>query len=206
MRIKSIGRGGRITGMLQGNTGLTCHGVGGRVDFTDSIKARQRQHDLIVMRRLAANQSGVAALRHDRGAGRIGELEKLCDLGDGTGTQHHRRAPAIEVAHFDEVRKLGLRIGDCVFSPTIAAKRASRAGSVSACFGGLSSIGAFPSARITCCKRWQPSHEHARTASRSAQRLERAVVRVWLQQTRSGQLARQARPFSVARRRGADGR
>ena len=121
--------------MLQGDTGLAGHGVGGRVDLTDAIKARQRQHDLIVMRRLAADQPGIAALRHDRSAGRIGELEKLRDLGDGTGPQHHRRAPAIEVAHLDEVRKLRLRIGDCVFFADDSGEAREQGGIGSACSG-----------------------------------------------------------------------
>ena len=152
--------------MLQGNTGLTCHGVGGRVDFTNLNKARQRQHDLIVMRRLTANQSGVAALRHDWSAGRIGELEKLCDFGDGTGTQHHRRAPAIEVAHLEEVRQLRLRIGDCVFLADNSGEASEQGGIGSGVFRGFIEHRGFRRRVLLAAKRWRPSDEHARMRAR----------------------------------------
>ena len=36
------------------------------VDLADAVEPVERQHDLAVMRDLAADQAGIAALRHDR--------------------------------------------------------------------------------------------------------------------------------------------
>jgi len=67
LRIKPVGRRGGLPGALQGDAGLAGDRVGGRIDFADAIEPVEREHDLVVMRNLPADQSGIAALRHDRG-------------------------------------------------------------------------------------------------------------------------------------------
>ena len=62
--------------------------------------------------------------------GLVRKLEDRRHFGDRGRPQHHRRMAVEHVAHFDQVRRLRLRIGDGDFSPTIAAKRASSAGSI----------------------------------------------------------------------------
>ncbi len=71
--------------------------------------------DLVVVRNLAADEPGIAALRHDRRRRLVGEAEDLRNLGDRGGPQHHRRAAAEHVAHLEEIRRLHLRVGDGVF-------------------------------------------------------------------------------------------
>ena len=92
------------------------HGVRGRVDLADAVEPGQRQHHLAVERNLAADETGVAALRHDRGRRLVGELEDRRDLIDRAGTQHQRRAAVIEPAALDEEGLLRARIGDGVAS------------------------------------------------------------------------------------------
>ena len=59
---------------LQHHAGLAGHGVGGGIDLADVVQPPQRDHDLAMMRRLSADQAGIAALRHQRDAVLAGEL------------------------------------------------------------------------------------------------------------------------------------
>ena len=64
--------------------------VGGRIDLADAVEPVEGEHDFVVVRDLAADQPGIAALRHDRSFGRVGELKDRGHFGDQAGPQHHR--------------------------------------------------------------------------------------------------------------------
>ena len=58
----------------------------------------QRDHDLAIVRRLAADEAGVAALRHQRDPVLVGELADRGDFGGRARAQHQRRMAVEEVA------------------------------------------------------------------------------------------------------------
>ena len=114
LRIEPVDFGGGLARPLQGHAGLAGDGVGDGIDLADAVEPVERQHELAVLRRLSADQAGIAALRHDGGPGLVCELEDGRDLGDRARPQHQRRMPVEHVAHFDEIGRLRLRIGDGV--------------------------------------------------------------------------------------------
>ncbi len=116
LRIEPVHRGGGFPRPLQRHAGFAGHGVGDRIDLADAVEAIEREHDLAVLRDLAADQAGIAALRHDRGRGLVGELEDGGDLADAARPQHHRGVAAEHVAHLQEIGRLRLRIGDGVLA------------------------------------------------------------------------------------------
>src|SRR5262245_38866992 len=67
---------------------FTGHGVGGRIDLADAVEAPQREQDLALVWRLAADKAGIAALRHDRGFGLVRKPESRCDLLDAAWPQY----------------------------------------------------------------------------------------------------------------------
>ena len=85
------------------------------IDLADAVEAIERENDLAVMRNLSADETGIAALRHDRGAGRIRQFQNLGNFGHRARPQHHRRVSAEHVAHLDQIRHLLRRIGDGEF-------------------------------------------------------------------------------------------
>ena len=115
LRIEPVGFGRRLARALQRDAGLAGDGVGGRIDLADAIHAIERQHDLVVQRDLPADQAGIAALRHDRGAGVVGELQYCRNFGHRSRPQHHRRVTLEHVAHLDQIRRLQVWIGDGEF-------------------------------------------------------------------------------------------
>ena len=117
LRIEPVHRGGGLAGARQGDAGLAGDGVRGRIDLADAVEPVEREHDLVVQRNLAADQPGIAALRHDRRCGLVGELEDIGYFGNRCRPQHHRRVALEHVAHLDQVRRLGLRVGDGEFLP-----------------------------------------------------------------------------------------
>jgi hypothetical protein len=71
-----------------------------------------RQHDLAVERDLAADQAGIAALRHDRRLGIVRQLDDGGDFRKRARPQHQRRGAVIEPALLGNIgRDLG-RCGD----------------------------------------------------------------------------------------------
>ena len=114
LRIEPVDRGRRLARAAERHAGLAGDGVGDRVDLADAVEPRERQHDLAMVRDLPADEAGIAALRHDRRARLVGELEDRGDLGDRARAQHHRRAAVIEIALLDEIGLLRGRIGDGV--------------------------------------------------------------------------------------------
>ena len=76
-RKQPVGGGGGGLRIRQHHAGLAGHGARSRIDLADLVEPREREDDLVAafVRDRAADHAGVAALRHDRGAGLGGELE-----------------------------------------------------------------------------------------------------------------------------------
>ena len=108
-----IGRG--LLRLGQHHAGFAGHGVGGRIDLADLVEAGERKDQLAVERNLSADQPGIAALRHQRRSGLVGELEDRRHFAGRAGPQQHRRAAVIEAAAFNQERLERRRIGDGVF-------------------------------------------------------------------------------------------
>ena len=95
------------------------------------------------VRDLAADEAGIAALRHDRrGRVCIGEPEDGGHLRDAAGPKHQRRAPTEFGPRLDQVRRdRTRRRGARERAPTMAAKRsmrsAGRAGALASMAGNL---------------------------------------------------------------------
>ena len=114
LRIEPVDVGRGLAGALQGDAGLAGDGVGDRIDLADLVHAVERQHDLAVVRDLSADQAGVAALRHDRGRGLVGDLEQLGNLPGRARPQHHRRVAGPQRAELDQIGRLLVLVGDGV--------------------------------------------------------------------------------------------
>ena len=84
-------------------------------DLADAVEPVERKDNLVVVRNLAADQPGIAALRHDRGLGRVGELKDRRHLADRARPQHQRRMRLEQMAQLDQIGRLQRRIGDGVF-------------------------------------------------------------------------------------------
>ena len=115
LRVEPVDGGRGFAGALQGDAGLAGEGVRGRVDLADAVEPVERKHDLVVVRNLAADQPSIAALRHDRGFGRVGEVEDRRHFADRARPQHHRRVGLEQMAQLDQIGRLARRIGDGVF-------------------------------------------------------------------------------------------
>ena len=114
LRIEPVHACRRLTRPQQRDAGLAGHGVGNGIDLANAVEAVEREHDLAVLRDLPAHEAGIAALWND-GSGRfVRELEDAGDLRHRTRPQHDRRVPMEHVAHFQEIGRLRLRIGDGV--------------------------------------------------------------------------------------------
>ena len=83
-----------------------CERIAGYIDGADRLHAVEAEHDLSARleRDLAADQSGIAALRHDGDALLMRELQDRADLARRSRAQHHRRSPEILVAPLLAVR------------------------------------------------------------------------------------------------------
>ena len=107
---------------LQHYAGLAGHGVGGGVDFADIVHPPHRDDDFAIMRGLAADQAGIAALRHQRDLVLAGELADRGNFGRGAGPQHQWRAAKEQVAFLGDIgRNIG-RIGHRIFVADNSAK------------------------------------------------------------------------------------
>ena len=115
LRIEPVDCGRGLARALQSDAGLAGDGVRGRIDLADAIHAVEREHDLVVQRNLPADQAGIAALRHDRRAGVVGEFQYRRNFGYRRRSQHHRRVALEHVAHLDQIRRLQVRVGDGEF-------------------------------------------------------------------------------------------
>ena len=109
-RKQAVDVGGGLLRLDEHDAGLAGHGVRRGVDLADLVHARERQHDLAVVRRLAADKAGIAALRHDRGIRLVGELQDGRDFRRRARPQHDLRVAAIEPALLGEVGFLIRRV------------------------------------------------------------------------------------------------
>ena len=116
-RKQPVGLGRGLARAQQGHARFAGHGVGDRIDLAHAVEPLEREHDLAVLRDLAADQAGIAALRHDRGRGLVRELEDCRDLVDRARPQHQRADAAKHVARLGEIGRLRVAIGDGVFLP-----------------------------------------------------------------------------------------
>ena len=114
-RKQPVDLGGALLRDLQHHAGLAGHGVGGGVDVADLVHPPHRDHHLAIMRGLAADKAGVAALRHQRDSVFAGELADRGDFRGRARPQHQRRAAVKQVALLGDVgRDIG-RIGHRIF-------------------------------------------------------------------------------------------
>ena len=67
-RKQPVGVGRALLRVLQDHAGLAGHGVGRGVEVANAVHPPHRDHHLAVVRRLPADEAGVAALRHQRDA------------------------------------------------------------------------------------------------------------------------------------------
>ena len=88
---------------LQHHAGLAGHGVRGGIDLANLVQPAQRDHDLAMVRGLPADETGIAALRHQRDFVLAGELADRGHLGSGAGPQHQRRAAVEQVAFLGDI-------------------------------------------------------------------------------------------------------
>ena len=107
--------GGALLRDLQHHAGLAGHGVGRGVDVADLVQPPHRDHHLAVMRRLAADEPGIAALRHQRDSVFAGELADRGDFRGRARPQHQRRAAVKQVALLGDVGRDVGRIGHRIF-------------------------------------------------------------------------------------------
>ncbi len=91
-RKKPARRSAAASRALQHDAGFDGHRVRRRIDLADFCPCRFSDSTISPsMRHLAADQAGIAALRHDRGAGLVGQLEDLRNLLDRFRAQHQLR-------------------------------------------------------------------------------------------------------------------
>jgi len=96
---------------LQDHASFTGHGVGGGVELADFVQPPERNDDLAMVRRLAADEAGIAALRHESDLVRIGKLADLANFGGRARSQHQRRAAMEQIAFFGDIGRDVARIG-----------------------------------------------------------------------------------------------
>jgi hypothetical protein len=82
LRIEPVGLGRGLARALQRHAGFHRHRVGDGVDLAHLVEPVEREHDFVVMRDLASDEAGVAALRHDRRLRLVGEFDDLRHLFD----------------------------------------------------------------------------------------------------------------------------
>ena len=89
---------------IERHAGFDDHRVGGRIHFTHGVHAGQRKDDGIAFHRgLASDEAGVAALRHDGGAGLVTEREDGRDLLARLWPHDAAGAAFVEVARLAEI-------------------------------------------------------------------------------------------------------
>ena len=98
------------------HAGLDDHRVGERIDLANAVHPPQREHDrrAAAVGGLAADEPGVAALRHDRRARRRAGADDGRDLRGRARANHRERAAMIEAARFAEIARHQVGIGENV--------------------------------------------------------------------------------------------
>ena len=114
-RKQPVGLAGALLRNLQHHAGLAGHGVGCGIDVTNPVQPPQRDNDLAMMWRLAADQPGIAALRHQRDFVLAGELADRGNFRRRARPQHQRRAAVEQVSLLGDIgRDIGC-IGHRIF-------------------------------------------------------------------------------------------
>ena len=119
---------GVLTQHLQDRAGLGGHGVGRDVDLADPVEPGQRHDDLAARRigRTGADETGIAALRHDRGA-RLGcQREDARNLVGGRGTKHETGASGKQPAQFVHIGVYVVRVAERMRVPDDRRKAAQK--------------------------------------------------------------------------------
>ena len=100
--------------MRQYAAGLDGHREIDRVDRADAVHAAEGEDDVgpVLGRDAAADEAGVAALRHDRQPGFGADSHHCRDLCGRRGPYHEPGGTAPEAARLDQVGFLVRRIGD----------------------------------------------------------------------------------------------
>ena len=108
---EASGLGGR-----QRDPRLGRHHVGGRVGIAQAVEAGQRQDDLaaVLEGRLAADETGIAALGHHGRPGAMTEAQHRGHLGRAAGPHQRLGRAAIKLARLHEMAGELLRVGDDV--------------------------------------------------------------------------------------------
>ena len=162
-----------------------------RVDLADCVEPGERQHDLARSTRdLSADKAGIAALRHDRRAGVVRELEDRCDTSAvEPGRSTSGVWPAIEAALLDQIA-LSCAAGSVMayFSPTMAVNlviRSCQSGehrpSTSMAYGRLLRGGGAPQPVVdgfaqAFIRYWHDRDRAWRRAASSARRCENRLA------------------------------
>ena len=85
------------------------------VDLADFVHPSHRDHHLAMVRGLAADQPGIATLRHQRDPVRAGELADRRDFRRRARPQHEGRASVKQVALLGDIGRDVGRVGHRVF-------------------------------------------------------------------------------------------
>src|SRR5271165_111098 len=119
--------GGQRRGLRLGerHAGLADHHISKRIDLADRPQPLGRENDLIAaqVRRLAADEPGVAALRHNSDARLVAEGGDRRDLGSCARPDEGESLALIEPARFDERPGEEGRVGQHVARPDDAFQR-----------------------------------------------------------------------------------
>ncbi len=129
-REQAPGAVGDLLGGREHEPRFDRHGVGGEIDAAHAAEPFKRDDNLVARleRDLPADETGIAALRHDRGARLVGAGKDRRDLFRRAGLQDQSGLAAIEVAPFDEIRRHRLRIADGMLLADDARERVQRVG------------------------------------------------------------------------------
>jgi hypothetical protein len=113
-REQPVGRGGGLLQIGEDAPGLDRHRKIDRVDRADMIHAAERQNDVVPVlgRDPAANEAGVAALRHDRQFRFGADPHHLGHLRGRSRADDEPGGTPVEAARLDEIGFLVLRVGD----------------------------------------------------------------------------------------------
>ena len=101
---------GRFLCLFESDAGFGGQRHAVRVDGADAVHARQAQQHFAVERNLSADQTGIAALGHDGGAGLVADGEDCGDFLGGRGLEQQRAVAVVFAAPFFQMRRDLLRI------------------------------------------------------------------------------------------------
>ena len=94
--------------------GLDRHREIDRIDRADPVHPAKGEDDVVAIlgRNPAANQAGIAALRHDRQLSLGANPHHRCDLGGRCRADDEAGGAVVEPPRLDEIRLLVMRVGN----------------------------------------------------------------------------------------------